>query len=375
MEPVPKLLNKNLGILSGSEGQEKTGIKKVFRGGGGMNAGSKRKTLKQRKEKERSETQVRVIQSRNKKGMAGFFQELYKHKVLYLMTVPALVFFIIFSYIPMLGIYYAFIDYDFALGIFGSPFVGLKNFEYFTSGGWNAPIVYLTRNTILYNVVFIFLGNVLQCFFAILITTIGGRIFKRVAQSIMLLPHFVSYVIVGTICYNIFNSNYGVLNSIIKSFGGQPLSVYLIEWVWPFIITCFYIWKGTGYGMVVYLAAIMGFDREIYEAAKIDGCNIFKEIKYITLPLLKPTFIMLVLFSLGGIMRGQFDLFYNLIQRNGQLFRLTDVLDTYIYRSMTVNFNLGTSTAAGLFQSVFGFIVVVTVNQIIRKKNPENALF
>lgn len=310
-----------------------------------------------------------------KKGLAGFFQELYRHKVLYLMTVPALIFFVTFSYIPMLGIYYAFIDYDFSLGMLKSPFVGLKNFQYFISGGWEAPIVYLTRNTILYNVVFIFLGNVLQCFFAVLITTIGGKIFKRVAQSIMLLPHFVSYVIVGTICYNIFNSNYGVLNTALKAMGGEAVSVYLIDWVWPFIITVFYLWKGTGYGMVVYLAAIMGFDREMYEAAKIDGCNIFKEIRYITLPLLKPTFIMLVLFSLGGIMRGQFDLFYNLIQRNGQLFRLTDVLDTYIYRAMTVNFNLGTSTAAGLFQSVFGFIVVVTVNQMIRKKNPENALF
>lgn len=310
-----------------------------------------------------------------KKGLAGFFQELYRHKVLYLMTVPALIFFVTFSYIPMLGIYYAFIDYDFSLGMLKSPFVGMKNFQYFISGGWEAPIVYLTRNTILYNVVFIFLGNVLQCFFAVLITTIGGKIFKRVAQSIMLLPHFVSYVIVGTICYNIFNSNYGVLNTALKAMGGEAVSVYLIDWVWPFIITVFYLWKGTGYGMVVYLAAIMGFDREMYEAAKIDGCNIFKEIRYITLPLLKPTFIMLVLFSLGGIMRGQFDLFYNLIQRNGQLFRLTDVLDTYIYRAMTVNFNLGTSTAAGLFQSVFGFIVVVTVNQMIRKKNPENALF
>lgn len=310
-----------------------------------------------------------------KKGLAGFFQELYRHKVLYLMTAPALIFFVTFSYIPMLGIYYAFIDYDFSLGMLKSPFVGLKNFQYFISGGWDAPIVYLTRNTILYNVVFIFLGNVLQCFFAVLITTIGGKIFKRVAQSIMLLPHFVSYVIVGTICYNIFNSNYGVLNTALKAMGGEAVSVYLIDWVWPFIITVFYLWKGTGYGMVVYLAAIMGFDREMYEAAKIDGCNIFKEIRYITLPLLKPTFIMLVLFSLGGIMRGQFDLFYNLIQRNGQLFRLTDVLDTYIYRAMTVNFNLGTSTAAGLFQSVFGFVVVVTVNQMIRKKNPENALF
>ena len=305
----------------------------------------------------------------------GVFQELYKHRSLYLMTVPALIFFLIFSYIPMAGIYYAFVDYDFSKGIFGSPFVGLKNFLYFVQGGWDAPIVYLTRNTVLYNLVFIFLGNVIQCAFAIMVSIVASRVFKRVTQSIMLLPYFVSYVIVGTIAYNIFNSNYGVLNSIISALGGQEINVYMMKWVWPFIIVFFYLWKGTGYGMVVYLAAITGFDQEIYEAAKIDGCNSIKEIRYITLPLLKPTFIMLVLFSLGGIMRGQFDLFYNLVQRNGQLFRVTDVLDTYIYRSMTVNFNMGTSTAAGVYQSVFGFILVLIVNTIIRKKSPENALF
>lgn len=308
-------------------------------------------------------------------GIAGVFGELFKHRSLYLMTVPALIFFLIFSYIPMVGIYYAFVDYDFGKGIFGSPFVGLKNFQYFIEGGWKAPIVYLTRNTILYNLVFIFLGNILQCAFAIMITTIAGKVFRRVTQSMMLLPYFVSYVIVGTIAYNIFNSNYGVLNSMLEAMGREGINIYMMEGAWPFIITAFYLWKGTGYGMVVYLAAITGFDREIYEAAKIDGCNIFKEIRYITLPLLKPTFIMLVLFALGGIMRGQFDLFYNLIQRNGQLFRVTDVLDTYIYRAMTVNFNLGTSTAAGVYQSIFGFLLVVTVNRIIRKKSPENALF
>jgi len=307
--------------------------------------------------------------------MRGVFNELYRHRTLYAMTLPALAFFLIFSYIPMMGVYYAFVDYDFGKGILNSPFVGLKNFQYFVSGGWDAPIVYLTKNTILYNLVFILLGNIMQCMFAIMITTVVGRLFKRVTQSVMLLPHFVSYVIVGTIAYNIFNSNYGVLNSLLKALGGSGISVYMIEWIWPIIITIFFLWKSTGFGMVVYLAAITGFDREVYEAAKIDGCNLFKEIRYITLPMLKPTFIMLVLFSLGGIMRGQFELFYNLIQRNGQLFYVTDVLDTYIYRAMTVNFNLGTSTAAGVYQSVFGFILVVTVNKIIRKTSPENALF
>lgn len=315
------------------------------------------------------------IKINEKTGLAGFFSEIYKHRALYLMCVPVIVFFITFSYIPMLGIYYAFLDFDYSKGIFGSPFVGFKNFKYFLTGGWKAPAVYLTRNTVLYNIAFIFLGNALQCTLAIMITTVRNRAFKRITQSVMILPYFVSFVIVGTIAYNIFNMKFGVMNAVITSFGGEPINMYMKPGAWPFIILFFNLWKGTGYGMVVYLAAIMGFDREIYEAGKIDGCNVWKEIRYITLPLLKPTFIMLILFALGGIMRGQFDLFYNLVQRNGQLFNVTDVFDTYIYRAMMVNFNLGTSTAAGVFQSVFGFIVVVTANGIIRKKSPENALF
>lgn len=305
----------------------------------------------------------------------GFFYEITRNWVLYLMTIPAICFFIVFSYAPMVGVYYAFIDFNYIDGLFGSPFVGLNNFKYFFSGGLDAPAWYLTRNTVLYNIVFIFLGNVLQCFFAILLTEIMGRLFRRVSQSLMLFPYFVSYVIVGTIAYNIFNTEVGALNTLLRSMGQDAVNMYMKPVVWPFIITAFYLWKGLGYGCVVYLASIMGIDREIYEAAKIDGCNVFTEIWTITLPLLKPTFIMLILFSLGGIMRGQFELFYQLIARNGQLFKLTDVIDTYIYRSLTINFNTGLSTAAGLYQSLFGLFTVLSVNAIIRRKNPDNALF
>lgn len=305
----------------------------------------------------------------------GFFYEVSRHWALYLMTLPAICFFIIFSYVPMVGIYYAFIDYNYVGGLFGSPFVGLDNFKFFFNGGLDAPVWYLTRNTVLYNLVFIFLGNILQCAFAILLTEIIGRLFRRVSQSLLLLPYFVSYVIVGTIAYNMFNTEVGSFNTLLKALGQEPVNMYMKPGAWPFIITAFYLWKGLGYGCVVYLASIMGFDREIYESAKIDGCNIFKEIWYITLPLLKPTFIMLILFSLGGIMRGQFELFYQLIARNGQLFKVTDVIDTYIYRSLTVNFDVGLSTAAGLYQSVFGLFTVLGVNALIRRKNPDNALF
>ena len=317
----------------------------------------------------------RQIKKETRGKGAGVLTELRKKKTLYIMLLPAIVFFFIFSYLPMCGVYYAFINYNYVGGLFHSPFVGLTNFKYFFHGGLSSPVWTLTKNTILYNVVFIFLGNCLQCMVAILLTEMSGRFFKRFSQSTILLPYFVSYVVVGTIAYNLFNYEFGVLNGMLKSFGSGPVNFYSTPEVWPVIIVLFYLWKGIGYGTIVYLAAIMGIDREIYEAARIDGCNIFKEICYITLPLLKATFIMLVLFNLGGIMRGQFELFYQLVGRNGQLFRTTDILDTYIYRSLTNNFNVGISTAAGLYQSVFGLVIVLFTNRMVKRADPDSALF
>lgn len=310
-----------------------------------------------------------------KKKKTGFFGELRKNRTLYLMLLPAMGFVLLFSYIPLVGIYYAFINYNYTDGLFGSPFVGLRNFEYLFNGGWKSPVWSLTRNTLLYNIIFIFLGNILQCILAIFLTEIASRIFKKVSQTVILLPYFVSYVIVGTIAYNMFNVEFGSVNSLIKALGGEAINLYAMPKVWPFIIVAFYMWKGLGYGTVIYLAAIMGIDKEIYDAARTDGCNIFQEIRYITLPMLRNTFVTLVLFALGGIMRGQFELFYQLVGNNGQLFPYTDIIDTYIYRALTINFNLGTSTAAGVYQSVFGLVTVLAVNHLVKKISPDNALF
>lgn len=301
--------------------------------------------------------------------------ELYRNKTLYLMAFPAILWFFVFSYLPIVGIYYAFTNYNFIDGLFGSPFVGLKNFRFLFYGGWNAQVWTLTKNTVLYNLVFIFLGNIAHCFVAILITELTYKRFRKFTQSALLLPHFVSYVIVGTIAYNLFSYEFGLFNNLRGSMGLERVNLYAQPGAWPLIIVIFHLWKGMGYGTVVYIAAITGIDQEIYEAARIDGCGIFGEIRHITLPLLKPTFIMLVLFALGGIVRGQFELFYQLVGRNGQLYSTTDILDTYIYRALTVNFNIGLSTAAGLYQSVFGLVTVLVSNLIIRKSNPEYALF
>lgn len=302
----------------------------------------------------------------------GFLFELNKNKIMFAMLMPTLVFFLINSYFPMVGIYYAFTSYDFAGGLFGSPFVGLDNFKFLVQSGmlWK-----LTINTIGYNVVFIALGNILAIAVAILLSEIRGKLFKKLTQSIMFLPYFMSFVLLSVLAYNMFNFESGFVNQVLKSMGFAAVDIYNTPWVWPILITIFYIWKNLGYSMVIYLASIMGISDEYYEAAKIDGANIFQRIWHITVPMLKPTFVILLLFSLGSIMKGQFDLFYQLVGNNGLLYDATDIIDTYVYRSLKVNFDIGMATAAGLYQSLFGFVLIMTVNYIIKKINEDYALF
>ncbi|MGU3470981.1 ABC transporter permease [Paenibacillus sp. D51F] len=304
--------------------------------------------------------------------MKGFLQELSRNRIMFLMILPALIFFVIFSYIPMVGVYYAFTNFDFEGGLFGSEFVGMQNFKFLYDSGvlWN-----LTKNTVLYNLAFILLGNALQLLCAIFLSELPGKWFRKLTQSIMFLPFFVSFVLVGAFVFNLFNSSNGVINTVLVQLGLQPYDFYLHTAPWKYIIIFFNIWKGLGYGTIIYLAAIMSISDEYHEAAKIDGANIFKRIRYITLPMLVPTFILLILLSLGGILKGQFDLFYQIIGSNGVLYNSTDIIDTYVYRSLAVNFDIGMGTAAGLYQSFFGLVLVVTVNYIIRKTHKDYALF
>ncbi len=302
----------------------------------------------------------------------GLLKELRKNWVLFLMLVPTFVYFLINSYLPMVGVYYAFTNFNFRDGLWASPFVGFKNFEFLFKG----DLVRLIRNTVLYNVAFILLGNLTQIFFAILVSQVLGKWFKKITQTLMFMPYFVSYVLLKVLVYNMFEYDYGVINSLITAWGGTKIDFYNTPAYWPMLIILFNLWKGVGYGMVVYLASIMGIDGELYEAARVDGANVFQQIRYITMPLLKPTFIILLLYSLGGIMRGQFELFYQMVGTNGILYRVTDIIDTYVYRiTMTQPLSIGLGTAAGLYQSVFGLVVVVATNWLIKRKNEQYALF
>ena len=311
-----------------------------------------------------------VIQRSVKK--MSTWQTIKKYHILLLMCLPAITFFLIFSYIPMPGVYIAFTNFKYNLGIWHSQFVGFKNFEFLFRTG---EIWKLTRNTVLYNLAFILLGNLLQIFIAILLNEIMSYGFKKITQSMMFLPHFISDVLVGLLVYNLFNADYGFINSVIRSFGGEGMNVYSNPNAWPWLLPLINLWKTTGYGSVVYFAAICGIDSEIVEAAKVDGANAFQKIRYIILPQLKGTVIILLLFAVGGILKGNFGMFYNIIGKNSVLYDTTDIIETFVYRSLMTNFNFQNASAVGLYQSIFGFVIVMLCNKIVKKIDPDYSLF
>ena len=287
------------------------------------------------------------------------------------MLLPALRYVVIFSYIPMFGIVIAFKDYNYNGGILGSPWCGLKNFEYLKISGklWT-----LTRNTLLYNLAFIVFGIIFEVGFAVMLSEITKKTFKKIAQAFMFLPYFISWVVVSTIMLNIFGQN-GVLSNILAHFGIEDFSIYQQIKQWPIIMVAIRIWKQTGYGTVVYLAAIAGLNQEMFEAASIDGASIWQKIRYITIPSLKPTIFIMFLLAVGNIFRGDFGMFYQLVGNNQLLLETSDVIDTFVYRSLITSPNIGMSAAAGFYQSVLCFITIVSVNWLVKKVDPDYTLF
>jgi putative aldouronate transport system permease protein len=293
-------------------------------------------------------------------------------RTLIVMCLPAIAFFIVFAYAPLPGAWIAFTKFNYHDGIFGSPFVGLRNFEFLWKSGqlWN-----LTRNTVLYNLAFIILGNIVQVAIALMLNEIRSKYFKKVSQAVMFLPYFISVVLIGVIAFNLLNYDTGAINALIKQTGGDPIKIYSIAGLWPIIIILFHLWQSTGYGSIVYFASILSIDDSLFEAAAIDGASAWQRIRYIILPSLKPTFIILLLFSLGGIMHGNFGLFWNLVGNNASLYATTDIIETSVYRMIISQNNFTTSTAVGLYQSLFGFALVMLCNWIVRRINKDYALF
>ena len=309
---------------------------------------------------------------KKRKSELTFWQKVVRYKTLLLMCVPAVLFFFLFNYVPLPGIWVAFVKYNYRDGIVGSKFVGLQNFEFLLSSG---KLLSLTKNTILYNIAFILLGNFLAVFVAILLNEMQSKMFKKVSQTIMFLPYFISQVLVGILVFNLLNYDTGFVNGILTSLGLERWQPYSDPKVWPVLLVVIYLWQQTGYNSVVYFASIMGIDGEMMEAAKVDGANGFQRIRYIILPSLKPTIVILLLFALGGIVKGNFGLFYNIVGTNPILYDTTDIIEAYVYRATMTDFNFMTASAVGLYQSVIGFVIVMVVNYIVKKIEPDYSLF
>ncbi|GIP50493.1 putative multiple-sugar transport system permease YteP [compost metagenome] len=306
-----------------------------------------------------------------------FFKDFHKNLPILLMVLPGAIGFIIFSYLPMGGTLLAFKQYryngeGFLSSFLSSEWVGIRNFT-FLFGTNDAYII--TRNTLLYNIAFITLGTLAAVIMAILLSEIVNKRLSKLYQTGMFLPHFMSFVIVGFFVYSFLNADKGLLNSVLSGFGLQEISWYATPEYWPYILIITNLWKSIGYTSVVYLAAITGFDRSLYEAAMIDGAGKWRQIRSITIPLLKPLIIIMTLLAIGRIFYADFGLFYNVPRNSGALYPVTNVIDTYVYRGLNATGEMGMATAAGFYQSIIGFILVITSNYTVRKLDKDSALF
>lgn len=291
---------------------------------------------------------------------------------IYLMMIPEFLYLIINNYIPMFGIIVAFKNYNYSLGIFGSKWNGLKNFKFLFK---TKDAFTITRNTLVYNAVFIILGNSLGILIAILLNEIRSKMAKKTYQTIILLPFLLSIVIVSYIVYGIFSTEFGIANHMLTSLGKDRISWYSTPKYWPFILTFINLWKNMGYNTVLYYATLIGIDVSYYEAAVVDGASRWQRIRYITIPSLIPTITIMVLMAISRIFYSDFGLFYQVPLNSGPLIDVTNTIDTYVYRGLRENSNIGMSAAAGLYQSVVGFIMVIAANTLVKRMGNGNELF
>lgn len=301
----------------------------------------------------------------------GFFREIRQNSFLYLLTLPGIVFFLIFSYLPMMGLVIAFQNFSMRYGIFGSEFIGFSNFKFLFQTG---DIWRVTFNTLYLNVLFIVATTLCSVFIAILFSEVKHRRFKRITQTLSIMPYFVSWTVIALFVDAFLSQTTGMLSKALASMG-NPIDFYSTASIWPAILVFLKVWQGAGYGAIVYIATIVGIDPQIYEAADIDGASRMQKIFRITIPILRPTIVLMTLFSVGRIFYGDFGMIYAIVGDNSLLFSTTDVIDTYVYRMMRMLRNYGMSAATGMYQSVLGFIFILLANGVTRRLSPESSLF
>ena len=289
---------------------------------------------------------------------------------LYMMMLPGILYLIANNYLPMFGILLAFKRINYAVGILKSPWVGLDNFEYLFK---TKDAFIMIRNTLAYNAVWIVMDLAIAVFIALCMNEIAQRKIAKIIQPIICFPSMVSAVILSFLVYAFLSHSYGYLNT--RFFADNPIQWYTTARYWPLLLTIVHIWQGAGQSSVIYMASIGGIDKGLYESARIDGATKFEQIRYITLPLLKPMITMMLLLSIGRIFNSDFGLFYQVTLNNGMLYETTQTIDTFVYRALMQSNNVGQSSAASVFQAVIGFILVLLSNMLVRKINPENSLF
>ncbi|RIX59453.1 sugar ABC transporter permease [Paenibacillus nanensis] len=298
---------------------------------------------------------------------------LRRYIPLYIMMLPGLAYLIINNYLPLFGLSIAFKDINYAKGIWNSDWVGFKNFEYLFK---TTDAYIITRNTLLYNAVFIVLGLAIAIVIAILLNEIRSRVARSFYQSVILLPFLISMILVSYLVYALLSVDSGFMNkTILPMLGLDPVTWYLEPKYWPYILTIVHIWKGAGYSCIVFLAAIISIDKEYYEAAELDGASKWMQIRKITLPMITPIISMLALLAIGRIFYSDFGLFYQVPMNSGALYETTNVIDTYVFRGLMQLGDVGMSSAAGFYQSLVGFVLVLVSNYIVRKFDKDNALF
>lgn len=305
--------------------------------------------------------------------MAKVIKSIKRFWPFYLMLIPGTVYLIINNYIPMTGIVVAFKQYNIRDGLYFSPNIGFKNFEFLfkTKDAW-----LIVRNTLLYNLAFIVIGTVLAIAVAILLNELKSHMAKQVYQTVILIPYLISMVVVSYLAFAFLSDGTGFLNrTLLPALGMEPVSWYNAPQYWPFLLIFINTWKTIGYNSILYYATICGIDYSLYEAAIVDGANRWQRIVHVTLPSLKSTIIILTLMNLGNIFRSDFGLFYQVPMNSGTLLDVTQTIDTYVYRGLTQSNNIGMSAAAGLYQSVVGFVLVLAANLIVRKIDKDSALF
>lgn len=307
-----------------------------------------------------------------KRQKPALLKELAKNKVLYLMLLPGLLVLLVNNYLPMFGIVIAFKDYNYAKGFWKSDWVGFNNFEYL----FNSKAAFLiTRNTILYNVAFIVIAATVAVVLAIIFNELLNRRMSKFYQSVMFLPYFFSWVVISYLVFALLSSDMGFVNKMLIKNGMQPVEWYVDPRFWPLVIILVNTWKWTGYDSIIYLAAIIGFDKSLYEAAAVDGASRFQQITKVMVPMLMPVITILTLIKVGRIFFTDFGLFFNIPRNSGPLYDVTNVIETYVFRALRQTGDIGMASAAGFYQAVVGFIVVLTANYIVRKIDKDSSLF